>query len=196
MNWFKSAFSQSTLKREQKKCNALYREQAPRLFRCLLAKGHLPSLAEEVLNEAFLVYWEKFHAPVVLGEEPPKSLEEPHAWLLRVAHNKAIDARRRAIVAQEAQNRLEEGASSQVLLRDEPLIHREMLYQVFELLGKRDTELLTLRDLKGLSYDEIAQQLSLEKGSIGTLLRRARKSFHDKYQELLDDALTSNKKVG
>jgi len=194
VNWFKSALSQRLLKREQARCQTLYQEQAPRLFRRLLAKGYSKALAEEVIHEAFIVYWEKFHAPILRKETAPKSLDEPYTWLLRIAQNKAIDACRKATTAQNNQSHLGD-TQQQVALPGNAFMERELLQQVLEQLGSRDVELLLLREVEGLSYDELAQKLSLERGSVGTLLRRARKAFQQAYHKLQNDSLTTEEQV-
>lgn len=188
MSWFQQAFSSQRQRREQATFNKLYRELAPRLFRRLVAKGYAQALVEEALHEAFLAYWQKCHAPVLRGEPTPANVnvEAPYSWLLRIAQNKVIDAYRKASTAQEHKHSAEKHAQA-APSGESALVTRELLQQVLAQLSTRDVELLLLREAEGLSYDELAAQLSLERGSVGTLLRRARQAFQEAHTALLDE---------
>lgn len=190
MSWLARTFFAPRQRREQKVFDVVYREQAPRLFRRLLGRGWSRPLVEEVVHEAFLAYWEKFHAPALRGESHVPGVEEPFSWLLRVARNKAVDAHRRSTVAREKQETVSELASSSG--EGAPLEERELLHRALNALKPRDVELLLCREVEGMSYDELAQALSLERGSVGTLLRRARAALLKAYDQLQDVELSSD----
>ncbi|HAA58008.1 MAG TPA: hypothetical protein DCE42_24800 [Myxococcales bacterium] len=187
LSWFHQTLSKRRERQEQQVFRRLYEDVAPRLFRRLLTQGHSQATAEEALHEACIVYWERFHAPIVRGETPPQSPEEPYSWILRVARNKAIDAHRKTSTAQENQEHVKELMHSHAK-RHGSLAERQLLQEALEQLSPRDAELLLLRELEGLSYDELAESMSLERGSIGTLLRRARRAFQDIYQSLQQES--------
>jgi RNA polymerase sigma factor (sigma-70 family) len=115
--------------------------------------------------------------------------ENPRAWLFHVAGNLARDEARRA---QARRHHLQ-------LLRSDPAtapsvapeITDEMdrneriqaVRDALEQLGERDRDALLLREA-GLSYSEIAMELGLALGAVGTTLARARQRLVRAYQAL------------
>ena len=103
-----------------------------------------------------------------------------------------IDAHRRQVTAQQHQLREEHIQTRSGASGEEAFVQREILHRVLEELPERDVELLMLREGEGLSYDELAHELAIERGSVGTLLRRARQAFHKAYHELHPGNINDN----
>lgn len=61
---------------------------------------------------------------------------------------------------------------------------RELVTTVLKRLSARDRKLLVLRDLKGLSYDEIAEHTGMALGTVKSGISRARGRFREQYEEL------------
>jgi RNA polymerase sigma-70 factor (ECF subfamily) len=60
---------------------------------------------------------------------------------------------------------------------------RDQVRQTLAVLRERQVELLILR-ASGLSYDELAAALGLNRASVGTLIARAQQAFRKEYIQL------------
>jgi RNA polymerase sigma-70 factor (ECF subfamily) len=139
--------------------------------------------AEELANEAFL----RLYSTVL----PPSANQNVPGWLYRTAMNLGIDDLR----ARTRHDRLEREASAaaasnsrndnglQLLLRAEK---QQRVRAVLAKLRPQWAQLLLLR-AAGHSYRELAEELDLSPGSVGTMLMRAEASFEKCYLELFGE---------
>ena len=139
--------------------------------------------AEELANEAFL----RLYSTVL----PPSAKQNVPGWLYRTAMNLGIDDLR----ARTRHDRLEREASAaaasnsrnddglQLLLRAEK---QQRVRAVLAKLKPQWAQLLLLR-AAGHSYRELAEELQLSPGSVGTMLMRAEGSFEKCYLELFGE---------
>ncbi len=102
------------------------------------------------------------------------------AWLLQITHNSAVDAlqRRRSETTDPSEFEDERDADP----RRSPaarLERRERLESKLELLRPTHRAVLVLRDVEGLSYDEIAEITQTPLGSVKGRLHRARGELID-----------------
>lgn len=73
---------------------------------------------------------------------------------------------------------------------DEPVAHAERselgqkVQEVLRSLGDEDREVLILREIQGLKYEEIAQILELPMGTVKSRIARARQAFKDASKRL------------
>ncbi len=142
--------------------------------RLLHGSGHDP---EDVVQDAFLRAYHRL--PGFRGEAPFRS------WLLRIAHNAALDAlaraRHRAAIADD--EGLEAGVpvtSSAPRTPVESLEageRRDRLAAKVRLLPPRHRAVLVLRDVEGLTYEEIAHVTETPLGSVKGRLHRARREL-------------------
>lgn len=133
-----------------------------------------PDEAEEVVQEAFTIVWQRIHllAPGTPGLMP---------WLLRITRNRAIDrlrSRRRRRLKRE---RLEqEGGLEAVTPAHEPNeaaypgwhVH-ESVHAALAALPPDQQSAVRLAYFQGLTHSEIAEQLDLPMGTVKTRLRLA-----------------------
>ena len=61
---------------------------------------------------------------------------------------------------------------------------RKLIWQVSQKLPERQQMVLTLRELQGLSYAQIARVMGLTEPAVETLLFRARKRFREEFMRL------------
>lgn len=127
--------------------------------------------AEDVSQDAFL---RAFHR---LGSFRGEG--SFRAWLLQITHHAAVNAlaRRREVADTEAVEAAEELDSSATRLPAERLEERERRERLeLKLIGLRPAHraVLVLRDLEGLSYDEIAGITDVPLGTVKGRLHRAR----------------------
>jgi RNA polymerase sigma factor (sigma-70 family) len=103
------------------------------------------------------------------------------AYLMTVARNAsydAIDRRRRALPTDELPEfpaPMADGPEGHVL-RD---AHQEQVRVANLSLPPRQREVLALRELAELSYDEVAQVMGMNRNSVAQLISRARINLHD-----------------
>lgn len=65
---------------------------------------------------------------------------------------------------------------------------RGSVNQALKQLEENDREILLLKDVQGLSYDEIAQVLGLPMGTVKSRISRARLAFKEVWKRLNDDS--------
>ena len=154
--------------------NDLYRTTFPDLVRFLHRKVWDEERARDLAQEAFVR---------ALRHEPKR----PRAWLFQVAANLARDEARTVIrrkkhlvlLKSEAESR-EESVTDPATELDE----RERwagVREALDTLSEKDREALLLWDA-GQSYTEIANQLGLAVGAVGTTLARARRRLAEAYE--------------
>jgi RNA polymerase sigma-70 factor, ECF subfamily len=133
-----------------------------------------PSDAEDVTQDAFLRAFHRLEQ--FRGESPFRS------WLLRIAHNSALDAlgrQRRALESEDEQS--PELPAEDRLPADELEVseRRERLALKLREVPANHRAVLVLRDLEGLSYEEIAVVTEAPVGSVKGRLFRARRELID-----------------
>ncbi len=147
--------------------------------------------AAEAVQEAFLAAWQGLHT--FRGDARFST------WLYRVVYHcclRVLEQRRRdsrdldAATAQ-AEHRavLESGQEIQTLVTERE--RQKTIQQAIQELPGKYRAVLILRHLQELTYEEIAQALSLPVGTIKTHLFRARNLLKDRLQSLERDELPS-----
>lgn len=148
--------------------NALIDEHAEAVFR--VANGILrnPSLAEDAVQETMIKAWQSL--PRFRGESSLRS------WILRIAHNTAISMlrrRRESVMSPEELPELPGGidpARSSVAMSDLRDVRRAL-----DDLDELSRSVVILREVEGMSYQEIAETLQVPVSTVKTRLLRARK---------------------
>ena len=157
----------------------LYVEVYPRLVRQAAFLLGDPVAAEDAAQEAFA---RLHHAGL-------SSIQNPSGWLMKVTNNICYDYLR-----SEGSRRRREEKTFRQLYADSfataapsaemSVLDREnfqLVHRTLERLQPRDRMLLLLK-FSGYSYGEIAEAVDINKGSVGTLLARARERFKREYQ--------------
>ncbi len=125
--------------------------------------------AEDVLQETFLRYY-KYGDPV----------ENPKAWLFKVARNVYLKRQRKR--SREVSLELVEAdpvmPGMQIALEREELIRK--VREGLRKLKNHHREVIILRYMEGLSYEEIAAVLGESVGTIKSRLNRAKEKLKEK----------------
>jgi len=125
--------------------------------------------AEDVLQETFLRYY-KYGDPV----------ENPKAWLFKVARNVYLKRQRKR--SREVSLELVEAdpvlPGMQVALEREELIRK--VREGLKKLKDHHREVIILRYMEGLSYEEMAAVLGENVGTIKSRLNRAKEKLREK----------------
>lgn len=156
----------------------VYRSSYRELFRFLHRKVWDEERAKDLAQETFAR---------ALSRDP----ENPRAWLFRVAANLARDETR--LVVRRKQHlallevEIEVGAEAETTPAQELEANdrADRLRRTLDTLSERDREILLLWDA-GLSYEDIAEQMGLSRGAVGTTLARAKRKLVDAHEALED----------
>ena len=153
---------------------ALTRRHADAVYRVALSVTRDPDLAEDVSQDALLKAWQAL--PSYRGEAPLKN------WLLRITHNTAISALRRRRDVHVDPSELPESAPAAHRAPDhsvEHLAESHASFDAFEAalatLDDLSRAVVVLREVEGMSYEEIATVLEVPLPTVKTRLLRARR---------------------
>jgi RNA polymerase sigma-70 factor, ECF subfamily len=149
----------------------LYVSTRENVYRSLIAAGLNASKAEEATQEAFLRLY------VALRDGG--NIENPRAWVYRVAYNNAVDSVGKNSRELGASNGMLEGVMTRERSAEQNLIEQERLdriHQALHRLSGRQRLVLELR-AQGLRYHEIAEVLQIRPSTVGEFLRRAIKQL-------------------
>jgi RNA polymerase sigma factor (sigma-70 family) len=128
--------------------------------------GGSRSDAEDVLQDVFLRAYNALRAdgrPVAL-----------RAWLYRVAHNRCIDQLRRPAPPAEDIYDINRGVASDLLAEAERREDLRRLIADVRALPEQQRSALLMREMEGLSYNELSDALGVTVPAIKSLLVRAR----------------------
>ncbi len=127
-----------------------------------------------------------------------------YTWLYRITVNKCIDfirkqKRKREVDYDDGILKDEEVEGDEELLPSRLGLHPDREYGRKELrakmlealneLSEKHRTILILREVEGLSYDEMAEVLSISKGTVMSRLYHARRYFQDAVKEYVGDEL-------
>jgi RNA polymerase sigma-70 factor (ECF subfamily) len=151
---------------------AITRRHADAVYRVALSVTRDPDLAEDVAQDALLKAWQAL--PSYRGDAPLKN------WLLRITHNTAISALRRRREVQMDPQELPEAIeprhhSLEVIV--ESRLAASQFEAALSQLDELSRSIVVLREVEGLSYDEIADVLGIPLPTVKTRLLRARRQL-------------------
>ena len=145
----------------------LYERYVREVYRYVLAVLRNPSDAEDVTQTTFLNAYRAIQA----GAEP----QRPHNWLIAIAHN-ACRSRARFAMRRPKEVPLDELVEQLVVPESERLNIRALL-RALGRLPFNQRAALTMRELEGRSYPEIAEMLGVTVPAVEALIARARKAL-------------------
>lgn len=173
---------------------ALVRKYQRRVFRLAYGLVKRPEDAMDIAQEAFV----KVHKNL----EGFKGDASFYTWLYRITRNLAIDHLRRQRggdpVEYEDGMRREEEAGQELGLRTssktfspvKDALDKELggrLHAALGALSENHREILLLREVEGLSYEELAEALDIPKGTVMSRLFHARKKMQEALRPYLTD---------
>jgi len=158
--------------------HALVVEHSDAVFRLAFSVVRDRSLAEDVTQETMLKAW--LALPTFRGESSLRG------WIMRIAHNTAISTlrSRRAILSDpnempEAPVIIEKSTERRV----EGAAAVDDFVEALDLLDDLSRSIVVLRELEGMSYDEISRVLDVPLPTIKTRLLRARRFLGNALKE-------------
>jgi len=155
----------------------LVRAHQNRIFRYLLNLTGSREEALELSQDVFLKAWE-----ALPGWRPQAQF---HTWLYRIASNAAFDLlRRRQIVSYESLPE-DYDAPADAAGPEHRLQATQSMTNLDAALARLppdQRQIVLLREVEGLSYEELATALSIEPGTVKSKLARARAALAEAYQ--------------
>jgi RNA polymerase sigma-70 factor (ECF subfamily) len=145
----------------------LYERYVREVYRYVLAVLRNPSEAEDVTQTTFLNAYRAIQA----GAEP----QRPHNWLIAIAHN-ACRSRVRFAMRRPKEVPFDDLVEQLAVPEPERLNLRELL-RVLDRLPFNQRSALTMRELEGRSYPEIAETLGVTVPAVEALIARARRAL-------------------
>ena len=152
---------------------AFYHEHERAIYACLWRLTGDAQTARDLTQETFLRAWRSF--------ERVRDYEQPRAWLLRVATNLARSAHRRAPERPRSTSTL---AEAEEPARSDPtqrLAERDLVQRTLLALPPNQRAALTLREVYGLSCEEIGAALGISRDAVKMALFRGREGFRRRY---------------
>ncbi len=177
---------------DQQAFNLLVRKYERKVFRLISRLVRNPVEVEDVAQEAFLKAYRAL--PQFRGESAF------YTWLYRIAVNTAknhlVSQGRRPIPLTDTLSEDEDGESfgredvvSDNHTPDAELLSRqiaETVNKAIEALPKDLRTAVTLREMEGLSYEEIAEAMNCPIGTVRSRIFRAREAIAEQLRPLLD----------
>ena len=156
--------------------SCLYERYEERLLRYVKRIGGInEEEAEDILQESFIKIWKNLHAF-------DQSLKLS-SWLYRIVHNQAISCiRKKKSYGKDKKESLDE--KRYVNLPDDPEEDPEILeeqdqlvHQILDQLPLSYKEVIVLKFLENMSYEEISDVLKIPEGTVATRINRGKKAF-------------------
>ncbi|WP_206788808.1 RNA polymerase sigma factor [Amycolatopsis sp. MtRt-6] len=154
---------------------ALVREHTPRMYRVALRITGSPAEAEDVVQDAWLAAWRSLSG---FRQESAVS-----TWLYRVVTNSALAVLRRHRPTVSLDDPAPQSTVDSALLAaavpgpEGRVVRAEEVDTVLRAVGRLELSQrvpLVLRELEGLSYEEVAEVLDVNVGALRSRLHRAR----------------------
>jgi RNA polymerase sigma-70 factor (ECF subfamily) len=181
-------------KQEAGALSLLYDRYAKLVFGVALTILHDTDDAEDIVQEVFVQVWKK-------AEQYQPSLGAVKNWLVRIAHNRAINlVRSKRMRERQAEVRIpDEGETvtadvAAALVDENPWViamrneESRGLSQALEFLPEEQRMLIDLAFFQGFSHSEIAEMAALPLGTVKTRIRTGIMALRQKLAYLKDEA--------
>lgn len=159
----------------------LYQNASPRLFGVALRLMRRESLAEEVLQEAFVKIWRS-------AGSYSRDLAAPLTWMTSIVRNEALDTLRRRRIREDHESpqpdyfaELIPDGARQV---DDSLVDAEVLMICLERLDAPARDCIVRSYCEGYSHDELSELHRRPLGTVKSWIRRGLRSLRSCVDEL------------
>ncbi len=172
-----AAWLEAIVVQDERALAALYDATFTRVFGLVRRIVRDTALSEEVVEDAYFQVWRQ-------AVRFDTARGKPLTWLLSIARSRAIDALRRearfdhATLVDETHHEIASPAAPTDELLDLAR-HQADLHQALMLLGAQPRQLVSMSFFRGLSHEEIAEQMDLPLGTVKSQIRRALLALRD-----------------
>jgi len=146
---------------------SLYHRYADRVYRFAFTLLRNRHLAEEVVQETFIAVWK--------GAKGFEGRSQVSSWLFGIARNQA-----HALLRREARGERARELPAPLPDPEEAFARDQLASRVWEALGRLSEahrEVVFLAYYEGMSYQDIAQMLSLPEGTVKSRMHHARRAL-------------------
>lgn len=172
--WLHWAAAEQTSMTLNQRVAAIYEEFRMDVYRYTLTLGLPPHVAQDITQDCFVRLYETLHKGA--------AIQNVRAWLLRVAHNLALNA----ISAKSFRTAdLSETSAATTRTIEDRLITEEQRSRLHAEIARLSTQQRGCLELRaqGMRYREIAEIMGISTSAVGEFLRRA----ISKLREALDE---------
>jgi RNA polymerase sigma factor (sigma-70 family) len=163
----------------------LYHRYQRRIGAYIYGMVHDHGRAEDITQDVFMSALRRMRAT-----ETPIAFKP---WVYEIAKNACIDAFRRSKRAEEISYDADDGSERLHLVSKGPTpeaavdtrMSLDHLRGAFGGLSEAHHQILVMRELEGLSYRQIGEQLGMSRPSVESTLFRARRRLSEEYEELV-----------
>ena len=163
----------------------LYHRYQRRIGAYIYGMVHDHGRAEDITQDVFMSALRRMRAT-----ETPIAFKP---WVYEIAKNACIDAFRRSKRAEEISYDADDGGERLHLVSKGPTpeaavdtrMSLDHLRGAFGGLSEAHHQILVMRELEGLSYRQIGEQLGMSRPSVESTLFRARRRLSEEYEELV-----------
>ena len=157
--------------------SCLYERYESQLLRYVKRMGVVTEEeAQDVLQEAFLKIWKNLNA-----FDPNLKLS---TWLYRIVHNQAISClRRKKSFGKDQKEEFDDKRYAEIPdsrlpgPTDDVEETDQHIHDILDQLPQKYKEILVLKFLENMSYEEISDVLKIPEGTVATRINRAKKAF-------------------
>jgi RNA polymerase sigma-70 factor (ECF subfamily) len=156
--------------------SCLYQRYEDRLMRYVKRLAAVSNEeAEDILQDAFIKIWKNLNAF--------DTDLKPSTWIYRIVHNQTISFwRKKTSYGKDQKVEWDEEKyadvwSEELQIEDERIDDREQIWSILTRLPIKYKEVLVLKFLENMSYEEISDILKMPEGTVATRINRAKKSF-------------------
>jgi RNA polymerase sigma-70 factor (ECF subfamily) len=153
----------------------LFERYAREVYRLALSLGHRRPEAEDLMQDTFLAALEG------IGRFEGRS--SFRTWIMAIVFRQS--SRHRRYRAMRAMEPYDEASSTMAISQDAGPRHAQRLdvHAMLDSLSDEHRAVLVLRELQGMSYDEMALTLQIPRGTVESRLFRARNLLRERYDE-------------
>lgn len=162
----------------------LYQLYVQRLYRFVLRTAKSPQLAEDVVHDVFVKVWE--HRDKL---DPEKSFQ---AWLFTVARNHLLNLiKRGALETAIVDEKIKQSPSGRNGTWEDILYSESnhLFHEAIRRLPEKRKQVFELCHVKGLTYQETADQLGITESTVNSQMVKARRSIQDYFEKKNRDLL-------
>lgn len=153
----------------------LFERYAREVYRLALSLGHRRPEAEDLMQDTFLAALEG------IGRFEGRS--SFRTWIMAIVFRQS--SRHRRYRAMRAMEPYDEASSTMAISQDAGPRHAQRLdvHAMLDSLSDEHRAVLVLRELQGMSYDEMALTLQIPRGTVESRLFRARNLLRERFEE-------------
>ncbi len=163
-----------TARRDNEAFKKLYLEMRKPVYYYALRFCGNHSIAEDVMQDTFITVWSKSASFVPNGNG--------YSWILTIAKNKALDAMKK----EQKHCSIEE--AGQEIFEENYLLSafsdKILLGELLRSLNSRESDIVILRHIVGLTLTEIAKEKNIKRGTVFWLHNSAIKKMRKAYERI------------